>query len=492
MSIEISSVLIGLAVGSLLSYLILFAIQKTKLISINLYNELRSKLDDSQVALTIAQERTKYLTDQVSSAGTEMRERSAHYEAKIASMDNDAKDHMEIIADLNREKAEYSAANKSLNEKLETQKQEIEEFRKKSLFEFKELATTILEEKTKRFTETNKTNIESILKPLSENLATFKKQVEETYEKESKDRHSLADRVKELVETSQKLGKEANDLTSALKGQSKKQGNWGEMILESILDKSGLVKGREYFVQETFKDDEGKSYRPDVLVKLPENRNIIVDSKVSLNAYERFCAADEKADQDIFIKEHLRSLRQHIDQLGNKKYDELTESLDFVMMFIPIEPAYILALQTDNELWHYAYSRKVLLISPTNLVAALKLIVDLWNRENQSRHAQKIAEVGAGLYDKFVGFVKHIEDIGRHIGKTQDSYNAAVNNLSSGRGNLISRAQKLRSLGVSSKKSLPDIFVSTDDLDDDEEDSVLPLSEKHPAAGETVNVSQQD
>jgi DNA recombination protein RmuC len=489
MSIEFPSVLIGLAIGSLLSYLVFHITQKTRVVTIDLYNELRLRLNDSEGSLALARERITHLSDQITSQHSEEKERFAYYESKIGVLDNDLRDRMEMISRLHAEVSEYSTVNKSLNEKLETQKQEIVDFRRTSMLEFEALATKILDEKTEKFTVSNRNNIENILKPLGEDLVKFKKQVEETYEKESKDRHSLADRVKELVETSQKLGKEANDLTSALKGQSKKQGNWGEMILESILDKSGLVKGREYFVQETFKDEEGKSYRPDVLIQLPENRNIIVDSKVSLNAYERFCAADEKSDQDIFIKDHLKSLRQHIDQLGSKKYDELTESLDFVMMFIPIEPAYILALQTDNELWHYAYSRKVLLISPTNLVAALKLISDLWNRENQSRHAQKIADTGAMMYDKFVGFVKHIEDIGKHIRKTEDSYNDAVNHLKNGRGNLINRALKLRSLGISSKKSIPDSFMPTDQLDDEDEPAVQ-LSEKHPSAGEIITVAQ--
>jgi DNA recombination protein RmuC len=267
------------------------------------------------------------------------------------------------------ENSTLTANNNALTEKLATQKEEITAIQKTAHLQFEKIAAQILEEKSGKFTEVNKANIEAILKPLGENIDNFKKKVEETYDKESKQRFSLEEKVKELVEQTNKVSSEANNLATALKGQAKKQGNWGEMILESILQQSGLVKNREYFLQQTMKDEEGKNLRPDVLVKLPDNRIIIIDSKVSLVAYDRFSAADTAEEQSIYLKEHLKSIYGHTDELSSKKYDNLVESLDFTMMFVPIEPAYLLAIQNDSNLWAYAYSKRILLISPTNLIA---------------------------------------------------------------------------------------------------------------------------
>jgi DNA recombination protein RmuC len=469
MPMEIVYLIAGILAGSFFSYVVVFLSFKTKTIAKDDFEEIVSKLNVKENALTVSEERNHYLSEELSKKRSEESLRNIDHNSKLTLLETDLRDRNEIISGLREELAEYRAVNKSLNEKIETQKQEVIDFRRTSMNEFEIVANKILEEKTQKFTLSNKTSIENILKPLGDDLVKFKKQVEETYDKESKERHSLADRVRELIETSQKLGKEANDLTYALKGQSKKQGNWGEIILESILEKSGLEKGREYFVQETLKDEDGKNYRPDIIIKLPENRNIVIDSKISLVAYERYCSAEEKIDQDNFIKDHLRSIRNHVDQLSGKKYNEMTESLDFVMMFIPIEPAYMVALQNDNELWSYAYTRKVLLISPTNLVAALKLIADLWKRESQSRNAQKIADAGASLYDKFITFLKSVEDIGKHIRKTDEAYIDALNHLKHGRGNLIGRAIKLRDLGINTKKSIPDSMLSADQMDEEDE-----------------------
>ncbi len=347
------------------------------------------------------------------------------------------------------------ANNRTLNERLTSHKEEIVEIQKTAHLQFEKIANQILEEKSGKFTEANKANIEALLKPLGENIDNFKKKVEETYDKESKQRFTLEEKVKELIEQANKVSSEANNLASALKGQAKKQGNWGEMILESILQTSGLAKDREYFLQQTIKDDEGKSLRPDVLVKLPDDRIIIIDSKVSLVAYDRFSSADTSEEQALHLTEHLRSIHGHIDDLYSKKYDNLEASLDFTMMFLPIEPAYLIAIQADQELWSYAYSKRILLISPTNLIACLKLISDLWKREIQSKNAMEIVSRGEKLYEKFVSFASSLEEVGKHIEKTQHTYSTAMSQLNSGSGNLVGQALKLKNLGLKSSKVIP-------------------------------------
>jgi len=365
--------------------------------------------------------------------------------------------------ELQQRLAEWASRNKHLQEKQESQKQEFEELRKQSYLEFQQLANKILEEKSQKFTVANKENIDNLLKPLGENLEQFKKKVEETYDKESKQRFSLEERVKELVEMNQKLSQEANNLTSALKGQSKKQGNWGEVILESILEKSGLVRDREYKIQVSVQNEEGKRLQPDIIVYLPESRAIVIDSKVSLIAYDRYSASEIKEEQDAAIKEHINSIYRHIDELSDKRYDTVTGTLDFTMMFIPIEPAYLLAIQEDSELWAYAYAKRILLISPTNLIAALKLVADLWKREQQSKNALEIARQGERLYDKIVGFLDTMEDVGKHINRSQDSYLKAIGQLKDGRGSVIKQAAALKKLGIQSSKEIPDTMIPFDD-----------------------------
>jgi DNA recombination protein RmuC len=373
----------------------------------------------------------------------------------------------ETVNDLSKKASALDAARGFLEEKLENQNKEIEEIRTKFQTEFQNIANKIMEEKSQKFTEINRTNIEAILKPLGENLDSFKKRVEETYDKESKQRFSLEEKIKDLVVLNTKISQEANNLTNALKGQTKTQGNWGEMILESILEKSGLTRGREYFVQESLRDHDGNVLRPDVIIAYPDNRKVVIDSKVSLVAYERFSSAETKEQQDVYLDEHIKSIKNHIDGLSGKNYQDYVASLDFTMMFVPIEPAYLFAMQKDPELWNYAYSKRILLISPTNLIAALKLIVDLWKRDYQNKNSIEIAEQGAKLYDKFVTFVEVLQDIGKHIEKTNDSYTEAMKLLKDGRGNLIGQAHRLTELKVKAKKSLPHSLLA-ESLPDDE------------------------
>lgn len=365
---------------------------------------------------------------------------------------------------INNELATAHASVKSLTEKLETQKEEMKQLNQKFSQEFENIANRILEEKTEKFTASNKTNIEALLKPLGENLDKFKNKVEEVYDKESKERFSLGEKVRELAALNQVISEEAKNLTRALKGESKTQGRWGEMILESILEKSGLVKNREYFMEHQLTDDtgkaivsdaEGKKMRPDAVIKYPDNRSVIIDSKVSLTAFTRYLDATDPDVQQLELAAHLASVKAHIVALSAKGYDDYDKALDFVMMFIPSEPAYITALQGDPDLWNFAYDKRILLLNPTNLITSLKLIVDLWKREYQNQNAIEIADRGAKLYDKFVGFVDNLKGVGEGLNKAQSKYDEAFKQLTTGNDNLVLQATKLKKLGLKPKKELP-------------------------------------
>lgn len=360
-------------------------------------------------------------------------------------------------------KAILEASLLSKEESLSVQRQDVSNLKEQLNKDFQLLANQILEEKTAKFTDINRVNMESVLKPLNEKLSEFKIKVEETYDKESKQRFSLEERIRELVALNNQISQDANNLTKALKGNSKIQGNWGEMILESILEKSGLKKGEEYFTQEILTNDlgerilndEDKALQPDVVIVYPGGRKIVVDSKVSLNSYVKYVESVTDEERLQAEKEHILSVKRHIDELSAKSYQDYVDSLDFVMMFVPNEPAYILAMQLESSIWDYAYRKRILLISPTNLIASLKVVADLWKREYQSRNAQEIARRGAILYDKFVGFVETLQEVGKNMERTQKSYDKALMQLRDGNGNLIRQAEMLKDLGVKSQKDLP-------------------------------------
>jgi DNA recombination protein RmuC len=363
----------------------------------------------------------------------------------------------------NEDLATLKAEKTSLEEKLAREQKEIKELRTQFNTDFQNIASKILKENTTSFSELNESKIKELLSPLNKDIKEFKTKVEDVYNKESKERFSLGERVKELAAKSEKISQDAINLTNALKGEAKTQGNWGEMILESILEKSGLRKDEEYFMEHQLLDDDGKplrsdsenkKMRPDAVIKYPDNRNVIIDSKVSLNAFTRYLATSEIDEQKRELDAHVSAIKNHIVALSTKGYDDYDKALDFVMMFIPSEPAYIAAMQADHNLWNYAYDKRILLMNPTNLIISLKLIVDLWKREYQNQNAIAIADRGAKLYDKFVGFVDNLEKVGKHLDSAQTSYQNAHKQLSVGNDNLVLQANKLKELGVKNKKEL--------------------------------------
>lgn len=437
-------VVISFFVGGLLSFLIGKLLMNYKIQAIQ--NE-------------FIQLKAKSLADQEASLAR-IEEKSLEYNNLKNQYDEIVNERIEIIKDLATQKANYRA----LEDRLNSKNEEIETLNKKLTTEFENLANKIFESKTQKMTELNKESMKSILDPLGVNLKEFKDKVNEVYEKEARERFSLGEKVKELAALNVTITEETRNLTKALKGESKTQGRWGEVILETILEKSGLRKGEEYFMEYQLFDAngnplrsevKGKKMRPDAMVMYPDNRHIIVDSKVSLNAFIRFTESEDIDQQKIELDAHVFAIKGHINELSKKSYDDYDKTLDFVMMFIPNEPAYITAVQAEPELWNYAYDRRILLISPTNLIATLKLMVDLWKREYQNKNAQAIAERGAKLYDKFVGFIENLSEVGKHLDKADYSYKEAFKQLSTGNDNLVAQVTKLKSLGVKNKKSLP-------------------------------------
>ncbi len=339
--------------------------------------------------------------------------------------------------------------------------------KKELQLQFENLANQIFDEKTKTFAAQSKINLDSILTPFKERITAFEKKIIEVYNTEGKERHSLIKEIQRLQELNQKIGEEAENLTKALKGDTKTQGTWGEIILERILEESGLRKGMEYDSQGGFRDTEGKLLKPDVIVHLPEEKDIIIDSKVSLVAYERYVHAESDDDRDRAVKDHLISINAHLKGLEAKKYDELPgiKSLDFVLMFVPIESAFMLAIDKDSEIFRKAFEKNIMIVSPSTLLVTLRTIQNIWRYEYQNKNALEIAERAGKLYDKFVGFVADLEKIGDQVDNTRKAYDSAHNKLVSGRGNLISRAQTLIDLGVKSRKHLPDSVRQNADME---------------------------
>jgi len=378
---------------------------------------------------------------------------------------------IKISNQLSRKEVELS----NLEKRLAEQKLDIENLNEKFALEFKNLANDIFEEKSKKFTDQNKTNLSELLSPLKERITEFQKKVEDTNKDGAERNASLIQQIKHLSELNKQITKEAENLTKALKGDSKVQGNWGEVILERILEKSGLEKGREYETQVSETTEEGKRYQPDVVIKLPDNKNIIIDSKVSLVAYERFVNTDNEADQLSNIKLHISSIRAHLKGLGEKNYQNLydVDGLDFVLLFIPIEPAFSLAVQKDPELFNDAYTKNIVIVSPTTLIATLRTLSSIWKQEYQNKNAIKIAKQSGALYDKFVAFTEDLKNIGKHIDGTQKAYVESMKKLYEGTGNLVKRAEDIKKLGAKASKQIDSRLLERSESNEKKESNSL-------------------
>ena len=354
---------------------------------------------------------------------------------------------------ITRLETELQAEKKQLQEREKW----FEESRENLTHTFRNLANQIFEDKSEQFQKRNKDSLDALLNPLKDNIKRFEKRVEDTYFKESEQRISLKEEIKQLKELNSQISEDAENLTRALTKDSKAQGDWGEFVLESILEASGLVKDREYVVQKSLADEDGDRYRPDVIVHLPESRDIIIDSKVSLTAWTLYCAEESEEGREARLREHIRSVRNHMEGLASRNYQSLpgVNTLDYVFLFMPVEAAYAKAMEEDPGLFQDAFDRKVIFVVPATLITTLKTVDNLWRLERQNQNAAEIARKAGQLYDKFVGFAKSLEDVGRHIDASRRSYDDAQKKLISGRGNLAKRAETLKELGAKTSKQLP-------------------------------------
>jgi len=437
----ISAVVVGLCAGAALAWMLSGRMRNT------IYE--RGKADAGE-ELIRAQERLSARSSEITAADQRMKTVEQTLEESRKANTDRAGENSALQATILQER-------KNSEEKLKV----LLEAKEQLKAEFQNLANQIFEEKGARFTEKNRENLATILNPLRDQLADFRKKVEDAYVNESKDRASLSAEINLLKQINQRISEDAVNLTNALKGDSKAQGNWGQLALERVLEMSGLEKGREYEIQVHAHDEEGNRFLPDVIVRLPEKRDVIIDSKVSLTAYERYYSAENEEEKEAAMKAHLISLRQHITELSAKKYHDLKEvrALDFVLMFIPVEAAFIVAIKEDNELFREAFERNIVMVCPSTLLVTLRTIANIWRYERQNQNAVTIAKRAGDLHDKFVSFVNTLEEVGKALKKASDSYEEAYKHLSSGRGNLVRRAEAFKALGVKTNKNLPQALL---------------------------------
>ncbi|MEO0065311.1 MAG: recombination protein RmuC [Bacteroidota bacterium] len=369
----------------------------------------------------------------------------------------------QLLSNLSKKEAQLEMSQQSLKQA----QQNSESLSAQLKLEFAEIAHKVMQSNTEQLRAKSEEKIGELLKPLKTELGEFKKKVDDVYVAEAKDRHVLKAEIDRLITMSQQVSQEANNLTTALKGNNKAQGNWGEMLLESILENSGLVKGSQFFTQEfirdaggnVIKDEEGRGLQPDVIVKYPDQRTIIIDSKVSLIHWEQYVNGEDEAERNRALSLHLSSLKSHIDGLSKKNYPKYAKALDYVLLFVPIEPAFLEAVKKDTSLWKYAYDKNIMLVSPTNLLAVLKIIADLWKVEQQNQNAIEIAMKAGGMYDKFVLFLESMESVGNNIKNAQAAYDKALGQLRTGRGNVLKQMEDLKKMGADAQKQIPDKII---------------------------------
>ena len=448
---EILYIILAFILGAVLAYFIL----KSSSVSRKSYEELQQNFnqkeaDFNKIIAEISAENKAQLQKIA-----EQQELNERQNSEIKDLQNDKNQLIGL-------KSQLAAQNESLQQLLDSQKEEIVKIQEEAKLQFENLANKILEEKTLKFTEQNQQNLKNILNPLQEKITDFEKKVENTH-KESIDYHAaLRQQILGLKEMNLQMSKETLNLTKALKGDSKIQGNWGELVLERVLEKSGLEKGREYEIQKSFTTEEGNRVQPDVIINLPDGKKMIVDSKVSLTAYEKYINEEDDEQKSSFLKEHVNSLKRHVEQLGSKNYQHLyqMESPDFVLLFIPIEPAFAIALNEDTQLYNKAFEKNIVIVTPSTLLATLRTIDSMWTNQKQQENAYEIARQAGALYDKFDGFVTDLVKIGKKMDEAKTEYEGAMNKLVDGKGNLITSVQKLKIMGAKAKKSLPDAILN--------------------------------
>lgn len=448
---EILYIILAFILGAVLAYFIL----KSSSVSRKSYEELQQNFNQKEADFNkIIAEISAQNKAQIQKIA-EQQELNERQNSEIKDLQNDKNQLIGL-------KSQLAAQNESLQQLLDSQKEEIVKIQEEAKLQFENLANKILEEKTQKFTEQNQQNLKNILNPLQEKITDFEKKVENTH-KESIDYHAaLRQQILGLKEMNLQMSKETLNLTKALKGDSKIQGNWGELVLERVLEKSGLEKGREYEIQKSFTTEEGNRVQPDVIINLPDGKKMIVDSKVSLTAYEKYINEEDDEQKSSFLKEHVNSLKRHVEQLGSKNYQHLyqMESPDFVLLFIPIEPAFAIALNEDTQLYNKAFERNIVIVTPSTLLATLRTIDSMWTNQKQQENAYEIARQAGALYDKFDGFVTDLVKIGKKMDEAKTEYEGAMNKLVDGKGNLITSVQKLKIMGAKAKKSLPDAILN--------------------------------
>lgn len=444
--------LIGLAIGLLLGGFLAFAITRWRC--------LQSFSNESG----LLQERQQQQRHELEQQLLNFRERSIRLEAQLEGQSPELDRYQQQTIQMQQQLATQAAQLASLNTELEHERKlsaekltDLQQARQQLAKDFELLANRIFDEKTERFNASSKNTLDSALSPLREQLTTFKKKVEDVYDRESRERISLGAELDQLKKLNLQMSNDAIHLTNALKGDNKTQGNWGEVILERVLEDSGLHKGREYETQISLKSDQGHS-RPDVIIRLPENRDIIIDAKVSLVHYERYSHSETEVERKQALKDHVASVREHIKGLSNKNYENLEglRTLDFVFIFIPIESAFMAAFEHDQAMFRNAYEKNIIVVGPTTLLATLRTVQSIWRYERQNKHAEEIARRAGAMHDKFVGFITDLDKIADSLDRAHQAHNNAMNKLVSGKGNLVNSTQRLQALGAKVKKTLPD------------------------------------
>jgi DNA recombination protein RmuC len=455
-----SSVILIVSIVILLIAVVLFLKKPKSADGISGEDMLRLREENNRLQITLAkaEEKANGLSLERDKADKLLQDERIRYDNAITTLNQ------ELLNEKNR-MAKAEEAFKAQRERLTEQEKSIQEIQQKFQLEFQNIASKLLEEKSQKFVETNKTNLDILLNPLKENIKAFEEKVDKVYNMEAAERNTLKGVISQLMELNKLISNEAQNLTKALKGDSKKQGNWGEVILERVLERSGLVKDREYRLQASLISADGSRLQPDVIIDLPDDKHLIIDSKVSLVAYERLVNAESEEERKLYSKAHVESIRGHVNGLSAKNYHDLYQinSPDFVLLFVPIESSFSFAVQLDAELFSDAWEKRVVIVSPSTLLATLRTISSIWKQERQNRNVLEIARLSGAMYDKFVGFVGDMESIGKNIKLSQSAYDNAINKLTEGNGNLTKTAEKIKGLGAKANKQLDPKFIDGED-----------------------------